>query len=70
MGESSRVEHDTMGSVTVPASAYYGAQTQRAFDNFRISGLVFSRRFLRAPSTGPFVCLRSTIRILIEAPSL
>jgi len=48
LGESSRVEHDTMGSVTVPASAYYGAQTQRAFDNFRISGLVFSRRFLRA----------------------
>ena len=48
MGESSRVEHDTMGSVTVPASAYYGAQTQRALDNFRISGLVFSRRFIRA----------------------
>jgi fumarate hydratase class II len=37
-----------MGSVTVPASAYYGAQTQRALDNFRISGLVFSRRFIRA----------------------
>ncbi len=48
MGESSRVEHDTMGSVTVPASAYYGAQTQRALDNFRISGLVFPRRFIRA----------------------
>jgi fumarate hydratase class II len=48
LGESSRVEHDTMGSVTVPASAYYGAQTQRALDNFRISGLVFSRRFIRA----------------------
>jgi len=48
LGESSRVEHDTMGSVTVPASAYYGAQTQRALDNFRISGLVFPRRFIRA----------------------
>ena len=48
MGESSRVEHDTMGSVTVPASAYYGAQTQRALDNFQISGLVFPRRFIRA----------------------
>ncbi|MGD0549745.1 MAG: class II fumarate hydratase [Candidatus Bathyarchaeia archaeon] len=48
MGESSRVEHDTMGSVAVPASAYYGAQTQRALDNFRISGLVFPRRFIRA----------------------
>jgi len=48
LDESSRVEHDTMGSVTVPASAYYGAQTQRALDNFRISGLVFPRRFIRA----------------------
>ena len=48
MGESSRVEHDTMGNVAVPASAYYGAQTQRALDNFRISGLVFPRRFIRA----------------------
>jgi fumarate hydratase class II len=37
-----------MGSVTVPASAYYGAQTQRALDNFRISGLVFPRTFIRA----------------------
>ena len=37
-----------MGSVKVPASAYYGAQTQRAIENFRISGLVFPRRFIRA----------------------
>jgi fumarate hydratase class II len=37
-----------MGSVKVPASAYYGAQTQRAFNNFQISGLVFPRRFIRA----------------------
>ena len=37
-----------MGSVKVPASAYYGAQTQRALENFRISGLVFPRRFIRA----------------------
>jgi hypothetical protein len=48
LGDSSRVEHDTIGSVTVPASAYYGAQTQRALDNFRISGLVFPRRLIRA----------------------
>jgi fumarate hydratase class II len=37
-----------MGNVEVPASAYYGAQTQRALDNFRISSLVFPRRFIRA----------------------
>ncbi|MEO1615103.1 MAG: class II fumarate hydratase [Planctomycetota bacterium] len=33
-----RIEHDSMGDVHVPADAYYGAQTQRAVDNFPISG--------------------------------
>ncbi len=33
-----RVEHDSMGDVRVPAGAYYGAQTQRAVENFPISG--------------------------------
>ncbi len=33
-----RTEHDSMGDVQVPAEAYYGAQTQRAVDNFPISG--------------------------------
>ena len=35
-----RIEHDTMGEVRVPASALYGAQTQRAVENFPISGSV------------------------------
>src|SRR3954471_11634516 len=33
-----RIEHDSMGDVRVPAKAYYGAQTQRAVENFPISG--------------------------------
>ena len=33
-----RTEHDSMGDVKVPARAYYGAQTQRAVENFPISG--------------------------------
>ena len=33
-----RLEHDSMGTLQVPASALWGAQTQRARDNFRISG--------------------------------
>ncbi len=32
-----RIEKDTMGEVKVPATAYYGAQTQRSIDNFRIA---------------------------------
>lgn len=43
-----RVEKDSMGEIKVPKNAYYGAQTQRAFDNFPISGIVFSREFNEA----------------------
>ncbi len=43
-----RVERDSMGEVRVPADAYWGASTQRAVENFRISGLRFPRRFVRA----------------------
>src|SRR5688572_28051541 len=32
-----RIEKDTVGEVKVPATAYYGAQTQRSIDNFRIA---------------------------------
>lgn len=31
-----RVEHDTMGEVKVPSDKYWGAQTQRSFENFKI----------------------------------
>jgi fumarate hydratase class II len=43
-----RVERDSMGEVRVPREAYYGAQTQRAVENFPISGIGFPSRFIRA----------------------
>jgi fumarate hydratase class II len=43
-----RTERDSLGEVQVPADAYWGAQTQRAVENFPISGLTFGRRFVRA----------------------
>jgi fumarate hydratase class II len=43
-----RIERDTMGEVQVPADAYYGAETQRAVNNFPISYLRFPRVFIRA----------------------
>lgn len=43
-----RTEKDTLGPVKVPADAYFGAQTQRAVDNFPISGLRLQPAFLRA----------------------
>ncbi len=39
---------DTMGEVCVPADVHYGAQTQRALENFRISGMRFPRQFIRS----------------------
>ena len=41
-----RKEKDSLGTVTVPEDAYYGASTQRAINNFPISGLRFSRSFI------------------------
>ncbi|TMQ32386.1 MAG: aspartate ammonia-lyase, partial [Planctomycetota bacterium] len=43
-----RIEKDSMGDVRVPAQAYYGAQTQRAVDNFPISGQPLPRRLIHA----------------------
>lgn len=43
-----RVEKDSLGEVRVPAHALYGAQTQRAVQNFPISGQRFGRRFIQA----------------------
>jgi fumarate hydratase, class II len=43
-----RTEKDSMGEIKVPADALYGAQTQRAVDNFPISGLRMPRGFIRA----------------------
>jgi fumarate hydratase class II len=43
-----RIEKDSMGSVRVPKGAYYGAQTQRAIENFPISGWRFQREMIYA----------------------
>src|SRR5262245_8508416 len=43
-----RIEKDSMGEVKVPAKAYYGAQTQRAVENFPISGMPLPKRLIRA----------------------
>ncbi len=43
-----RIETDSMGEVQVPAGAYYGAQTQRAVENFPVSDLRFGRSFIAA----------------------
>ena len=48
MTATTRVEHDSMGALEVPADALWGAQTQRAIQNFPPSGLRMPRAFVRA----------------------
>ena len=43
-----RIEKDSLGEVKVPKDALYGAQTQRAVENFPVSGIRFPRVFIRA----------------------
>ncbi len=43
-----RIERDSMGELRVPENALWGAQTQRAVDNFPISGMAMPRTFIRA----------------------
>ena len=48
MTENYRIEKDSMGELKVPADALYGAQTQRAIDNFPVSGIPMPAAFIRA----------------------
>ncbi|MGB8636279.1 MAG: class II fumarate hydratase [Rhodanobacteraceae bacterium] len=48
MSSKFRVEHDSMGDLKVPADALWGAQTQRAVDNFPVSGRTMPPEFIRA----------------------
>ena len=48
MPDGFRIEKDSLGEVRVPANALYGAQTQRAVENFPISGQRFGRGFIQA----------------------
>jgi fumarate hydratase class II len=72
MSQHFRTERDSMGAVEVPASALYGAQTQRAAENFPISRLRFGRAFLRALGTIKSAAAKtnSQLGVLPEATAL
>ena len=46
--QATRTEKDTMGNVEVPADAYWGAQTQRSRENFKIGGETLPRPMIEA----------------------
>jgi fumarate hydratase, class II len=54
--DSTRTERDSMGEMKIPADAYYGASTARAVENFPISNLRFSRRFIAALGLIKWAC--------------
>jgi fumarate hydratase class II len=43
-----RIEHDVLGEIRVPAEALYGTQTQRAVENFPVSGMRLPAPFIHA----------------------
>jgi fumarate hydratase class II len=51
-----RTEHDSMGDVQVPAQAYYGAQTQRAVENFPVSGWTMRPEMIHAMGLVKWAC--------------
>ncbi|MBX3420137.1 MAG: class II fumarate hydratase [Pirellulaceae bacterium] len=51
-----RIERDSMGDVQVPANAYYSAQTQRAVENFPVSGMPLPPALLKAMALVKYAC--------------
>ena len=65
-----RIEKDSMGEMRVPANAYYGAQTARAVENFPISTLRFSRRFIQALGYIKAAAARANVQLKLLEPKL
>ena len=67
--EEYRIEKDSMGELKVPQSALYGAQTQRAVENFPISGLRMPRAFIEALGLIKSACAKTNQQLgLLETP--
>ncbi|HFQ13782.1 MAG TPA: aspartate ammonia-lyase, partial [Gammaproteobacteria bacterium] len=63
-----RTEHDSMGELQVPADALYGAQTQRAIDNFPVSGRPLPAAFIRALGLVKHACAEANEKLgLLDA---
>jgi len=65
-----RVERDSMGEVRVPASALYGAQTQRAVDNFPVSGQPLPARIIHALGLVKLAAARVNRELCLLDPAL
>ncbi len=69
MSEKFRTESDSMGNIQVPVDALYAAQTQRAVNNFHISGKRMPRAFIHALSLIKACCALANKKLgLLDAP--
>ncbi len=57
-----RIEQDSLGKIKVPQNALYGAQTQRAVDNFKISGITFDPAFIQALASLKNACASANVK--------
>ncbi|MFW5900282.1 MAG: lyase family protein, partial [Halodesulfurarchaeum sp.] len=65
---SDRIERDSLGEITVPGDAYWGAQTQRAIQNFPLSNQRMDRRFIRAMGIVKKAAARANEELGLLAP--
>ncbi|NBX82942.1 class II fumarate hydratase [bacterium] len=65
-----RKERDSLGVVKVPEDKLYGASTQRAVENFKISSLRFSRPFIRAFASVKRACAQTNLELGLLEPQL
>ncbi len=70
MTNSLRTERDSMGELKVPADALWGAQTQRAVQNFPISGLRMPPRFIAALGLVKQAAARANLRLALLEPDI
>jgi len=65
-----RLEKDSMGEMKVPRQAYWGPETQRAYENFPISGLHFPREFIRALGVIKTASAETNMKLRLLSPKL
>jgi len=65
-----RLEKDSMGEMKVPRQAYWGPETQRAYENFPISGLRFPREFIKALGVIKTSAAETNMKLRLLSPKL
>jgi fumarate hydratase class II len=65
-----RMERDSMGEIRVPRQAYWGPETQRAYENFPISGQRFPREFIKALGVIKTASAETNLKLRLLSPKL